>query len=73
MKKGEVVRVETSTPRELTRDEIQQIIADFAQAARNAGEAGFDLIELHAAHGYLLHQFLSPGSNIRTDEYGGER
>lgn len=69
--KGEVVRVETSTPRELTRDEIQQIIADFAQAARNAGEAGFDLIELHAAHGYLLHQFLSPGSNIRTDEYGG--
>lgn len=68
---GEVIRVDTSTPRELTVEEIRQIVADFGQSAVNAREAGFDLIELHAAHGYLLHQFLSPGSNTRTDRYGG--
>lgn len=68
---GEVVRVETSMPRELTKPEIKGIVADFGQAAANAQLAGFDMIELHAAHGYLLHQFLSPGSNTRTDEYGG--
>ncbi|MEX3773069.1 alkene reductase [Pseudomonas sp. MYb118] len=68
---GEVTRVDTSMPRALAIPEIQQIVADFAQAAVNAQEAGFDFIELHAAHGYLLHQFLSPGSNTRTDAYGG--
>ncbi len=58
-------------PHALSHAEIQQIIADFASAAKRAVHAGFDLIELHAAHGYLLHQFMSPLSNHRTDEYGG--
>jgi 2,4-dienoyl-CoA reductase-like NADH-dependent reductase (Old Yellow Enzyme family) len=50
---------------------IETIIADFAAAARRSVDAGFDVLELHAAHGYLLHQFLSPLSNHRTDEFGG--
>ncbi|WP_122899086.1 NADH:flavin oxidoreductase/NADH oxidase [Acinetobacter sp. B51(2017)] len=58
-------------PHALTTDEIQQVIQDFATAARRAVDAGFDLIEVHAAHGYLLHQFMSPLSNQRTDAYGG--
>jgi 2,4-dienoyl-CoA reductase-like NADH-dependent reductase (Old Yellow Enzyme family) len=60
-----------ATPVELDRDGIAQIAADFVAAARRALDAGFDLLELHAAHGYLLHQFLSPLSNTRADEYGG--
>lgn len=68
---GSVYREETSVPRELTVDEIKQIVQDFGQAAANAREAGFDLLELHSAHGYLMHQFLSPDSNKRDDEYGG--
>lgn len=68
---GSVYREETSTPRELTVAEIRQIVADFGQAAANAREADFDLLELHSAHGYLMHQFLAPDSNRRTDEYGG--
>jgi len=59
------------TPRELTRDEIQQIIAAFGSAARRAREAGFDAVEVHGAHGYLLTQFLSALSNQRNDDYGG--
>jgi 2,4-dienoyl-CoA reductase-like NADH-dependent reductase (Old Yellow Enzyme family)/thioredoxin reductase len=59
------------TPRELTVPEILEIEEAFAQAARRAKEAGFDAIELHGAHGYLIGQFLSPFSNRRTDEYGG--
>lgn len=50
---------------------IDRIVADFAAAARRAVEAGFQVLELHGAHGYLLHQFLSPLSNLRDDQYGG--
>jgi N-ethylmaleimide reductase len=59
------------TPRELTMDEIKQIVKDYGQAAMNAMEAGFDGVELHAAFGYLPNQFLSESANARTDEYGG--
>ncbi|MHB1272515.1 MAG: NADH:flavin oxidoreductase/NADH oxidase [Rhodanobacter sp.] len=59
------------TPQALDDAGIQGVIADFRAAAQRALEAGFELIELHAAHGYLLHQFLSPSSNRRTDRYGG--
>ena len=58
-------------PRELTVSEINQVRADFVAAAERALFAGFDVIELHVAHGYLLHEFLSPISNKRTDDYGG--
>jgi N-ethylmaleimide reductase len=68
---GAWVRVPCSTPRALETNEIPGIIDDFRQATANAREAGFDYIELHAAHGYLLHQFMSPASNQRTDQYGG--
>ncbi len=59
------------TPHALTVGEIDDIIAAFAQSAARAREAGFEIIEIHAAHGYLLHEFLSPVSNARTDAYGG--
>ncbi|MGL5383670.1 MAG: NADH:flavin oxidoreductase/NADH oxidase [Culicoidibacterales bacterium] len=59
------------TPTELTIQQIQHIIAAFAQSAKYAHEAGFDALEIHAAHGYLIHQFLSPLTNQRKDEYGG--
>lgn len=58
-------------PHEMTIDEIHQVIDAFGETARRAEEAGFDGIELHGAHGYLLAEFLSPYSNQRTDEYGG--
>ena len=64
-------RVDFPVPRELRIDEIPGIIADFAQATRNAREAGFDGVELHGANGYLQDQFLQDGSNHRTDAYGG--
>ena len=58
-------------PRELTRDEIKSLVHSLGNAAKNAVAAGFDLVEIHAAHGYLIHSFYSPLSNTRTDEYGG--
>ena len=58
-------------PRALTIDEIHQLTLDFAAAAKRAVAVGFDVIEIHAAHGYLLHQFYSPLANTRSDEYGG--
>lgn len=60
-----------SPPRAMDTADIRQVTADFAQATRRARELGFDAIELHMAHGYLLHQFLSPLSNQRDDDYGG--
>lgn len=59
------------TPRALTIEEIPGVVADFKQAAQNAKAAGFDGVEIHAANGYLIDQFLRDGSNIRTDAYGG--
>ncbi|KAH7024437.1 uncharacterized protein B0I36DRAFT_273982 [Microdochium trichocladiopsis] len=59
------------TPREMSLDEIAELKRDFASAAGRALRAGFDAIEIHSAHGYLLHSFLSPVSNKRTDRYGG--
>jgi 2,4-dienoyl-CoA reductase-like NADH-dependent reductase (Old Yellow Enzyme family) len=58
-------------PRELTISEIHQLAIDWAAAATRAIKVGFDVLEIHAAHGYLLHEFYSPLSNHRTDEYGG--
>ncbi|MGW1375031.1 alkene reductase [Streptomyces sp. NPDC002446] len=60
------------TPKELDHDEIVRTIADFADAARNAIAAGFDGVELHGANGYLIHQFLAPNANQRTDIWGGD-
>ncbi|MCG2635050.1 MAG: NADH:flavin oxidoreductase/NADH oxidase [Gammaproteobacteria bacterium] len=59
------------TPRGMDETDIERVINGFADAAKRADQAGFDLLELHGAHGYLLHQFLSPLSNQRTDQYGG--
>jgi len=59
------------TPAALTQPGLQEVRQQFADAARRAARIGFDLIELHSAHGYLLHQFLSPISNQRSDAYGG--
>jgi 2,4-dienoyl-CoA reductase-like NADH-dependent reductase (Old Yellow Enzyme family) len=58
-------------PRELDADGLRAVVDAFAAAARRAVAAGFDVLEVHAAHGYLLHEFLSPLSNLREDEYGG--
>jgi 2,4-dienoyl-CoA reductase-like NADH-dependent reductase (Old Yellow Enzyme family) len=58
-------------PQALDRPGMDKVLADFGAATRRAAEAGFLLAEVHAAHGYLLHEFLSPISNRRTDEYGG--
>lgn len=60
------------TPKEMTKAEIEETVHAFQQGARRAKEAGFDVIEIHAAHGYLINEFLSPLTNKRNDEYGGE-
>jgi 2,4-dienoyl-CoA reductase-like NADH-dependent reductase (Old Yellow Enzyme family) len=58
-------------PREMTELDIESLVDSFVAAARRCADAGFEVVELHAAHGYLLHEFLSPLSNHRTDQYGG--
>lgn len=63
--------VDVVTPREMTQDDINHVIAEYRQAALNAIEAGFDGIELHAANGYLINQFIDSEANNRTDQYGG--
>jgi anthraniloyl-CoA monooxygenase len=60
-----------ATPRAMTRDDMDRVLAEFVSATQMAARAGFDMIELHAAHGYLVSSFISPLSNIRDDEYGG--
>ena len=60
-------------PRQLGIDEIETLVRKFGEAARRADAAGYDVIEIHGAHGYLLAQFLSPISNTRNDQYGGDR
>ena len=72
---GEMITADGSkpfpTPREIATDEIPAVIEEYVSAARNAIDAGLDGVEVHAANGYLIHQFLAPGSNHRTDAYGG--
>ncbi|MFZ3074958.1 MAG: N-ethylmaleimide reductase, partial [Psychrobacter glacincola] len=70
---NQAIRVDATPPRPATLDEIKQVIADFAHATKCAQEAGFDGVEVHGAHGYLLHQFWVEQTNKRDDEYGGSR
>jgi len=65
-------RLTRETPRALTVEEIQEVIEAFAEGARRTKTAGFDAVEIHGAHGYLINQFLSPLTNKRTDKYGGD-
>lgn len=65
-------RLDYETPRQMTKSDIRNIALDYATAARRALDAGFDGVELHGANGYLIDQFLNSGSNLRTDEYGGD-
>ncbi|GAB5438907.1 bifunctional salicylyl-CoA 5-hydroxylase/oxidoreductase [Falsiruegeria mediterranea] len=62
---------DNATPREMTREDMDRVRNEFVAAAEMANRAGFDMIELHAAHGYLISSFISPVSNIRIDDYGG--
>lgn len=62
---------ETAATREMNRSDIDGVVESFVEAAERSVEAGFEILEIHAAHGYLLHQFLSPVTNDRTDDYGG--
>lgn len=66
-------REDMKVPEEMTLDQIKETVIAFKESARRAKEAGFDVIELHGAHGYLINEFLSPLSNKRTDAYGGDR
>lgn len=68
---GRPTRVDCPVPRPLGLKEVPRLLEDFRRATVNAREAGFDLVEIHGAHGYLLHQFLAADSNLRTDAYGG--
>jgi 2,4-dienoyl-CoA reductase-like NADH-dependent reductase (Old Yellow Enzyme family) len=62
---------ELTEPREMTPADFDRILADYATATRNADDAGYDVLEIHGANGYLIHEFLSPLANQRTDEHGG--
>ncbi|MCR4318340.1 MAG: bifunctional salicylyl-CoA 5-hydroxylase/oxidoreductase [Planctomycetes bacterium] len=62
---------ENQVPREMTREDMDKVLADFVNCTKRGADAGFDLLELHCAHGYLLSTFLSPLTNVRADEYGG--
>ena len=62
---------QNQTPREMDRDDMDKVLMQFVKATEMAANAGFDMVELHAAHGYLLSSFISPKSNTRTDDYGG--
>src|SRR5690606_29978264 len=64
---------ELNAPLASSQEYIAHIVEEFGQAAERAVQAGYDLIEIHAAHGYYLHSFLSPRTNTRTDEYGGDQ
>ncbi|SEJ90509.1 2,4-dienoyl-CoA reductase [Sphingobium sp. AP50] len=69
---GKAGPIATTAPRQLTTEEVARVVEDFAQAARNAVEAGFDGVEIHGANGYLLEQFLNPGVNDRKDRYAAD-
>ena len=71
MAPSEVAFGKLPTPHALTDDEIKTIISDYRNAASHALSAGFDVVEIHGAHGYLIHSFLSPVTNKRSDQYGG--
>jgi 2,4-dienoyl-CoA reductase-like NADH-dependent reductase (Old Yellow Enzyme family) len=68
---AEAFSSEYPVPKEMSKQDIQKVVGDFIKAAERSVRAGFKVIELHMAHGYLVHQFCSPLSNKRTDEYGG--
>lgn len=70
---GQAIRVDVTPPRPATIPEIEQVIADFAHATKLAKEAGFNGVEIHGAHGYLLHQFWAEHTNKRNDQYGGSK
>ena len=65
------LRESDERPRELTREDIEEVTSQFVEATRRSVDAGFETVEVHMAHGYLLHEFLSPLSNHRTDQFGG--
>jgi anthraniloyl-CoA monooxygenase len=65
------IQSKLATPKEMTLEDMDSITSQFIQATKNAEQAGFDMIELQAHHGFLLASFLSPLINIRTDEFGG--